>query len=110
MTPHRITRRQSIALDGALLASPFAQAQPAFPSKPIRIVVPFPPGGSTDLLARRLGEKLSASIGQPVIVDNTPGAGGTLGADFVAKSSPGGYTLLMGVTGSFVFVVFLFLL
>jgi hypothetical protein len=71
-----------------------------FPSKPIRIVVPFPPGGSTDLLARRIGERLAAVWGQPVIVENRAGAGGTVGADFVAKASPDGYTLLMGVTGS----------
>ncbi|MEP6825788.1 MAG: tripartite tricarboxylate transporter substrate-binding protein, partial [Ramlibacter sp.] len=75
-------------------------AQGAYPNKPIRIVVPFPPGGSTDLLARRLGEKLSTAMGQPVVVENKPGAGGTTGADFVAKSAPDGYTLLMGVTGT----------
>jgi tripartite-type tricarboxylate transporter receptor subunit TctC len=62
--------------------------------------VPFPPGGSTDLLARRLGEKLAAVLGQPVVVDNRAGAGGTTGADFVAKAPADGYTLLMGVTGS----------
>lgn len=77
-----------------------AQADDVFPAKTVRIVVPFPPGGSTDLLARRLGEKLAAAWGKPVIVDNRAGAGGTLGADYVAKSAPDGYTLLMGVTGS----------
>lgn len=71
-----------------------------FPSKPIRIVVPFPPGGSTDLLARRIGERLATVWGQPVIVENRAGAGGTVGADYVAKANPDGYTLLMGVTGS----------
>ena len=62
--------------------------------------MPFPPGGSTDLLARRLGEKLATAMGQPVVVENKPGAGGTTGADSVAKAAPDGYTLLMGVTGS----------
>jgi tripartite-type tricarboxylate transporter receptor subunit TctC len=72
-----------------------AMAQ-AWPAKPISLVVPFPPGGTTDVLARALGEKLSQSLGQTVIVENKPGAGATLGADFVAKARPDGYTLLMG--------------
>ncbi|HSH92111.1 MAG TPA: tripartite tricarboxylate transporter substrate binding protein [Ramlibacter sp.] len=94
-------RRRSVVLAVAgMLVAPCAVMAQSYPSKPIRIVVPFPPGGSTDLLARRLGEKLSVSMGQPVIVENKPGAGGTTGADFVAKSAPDGYTLLMGVTGS----------
>ena len=96
-------RRSLLATVLGLIATaltPLAFAQTAFPSKPIHIVVPFPPGGSTDLLARRIGEKLATTMGQPVVVDNKPGAGGTTGADFVAKSAPDGYTLLMGVTGS----------
>ncbi|TWO65515.1 tripartite tricarboxylate transporter substrate binding protein [Caenimonas sedimenti] len=93
------TRRTLLAATLALLPT-LALAQGAYPNKPIRIVVPFPPGGSTDLLARRLGEKLATAMGQPVVVENKPGAGGTTGADFVAKSAPDGYTLLMGVTGS----------
>lgn len=72
----------------------------AFPTKTIRIVVPFAPGGSTDLLARQIGEKLSASLKGTVIVENRPGAGGTVGADYVAKADADGHTLLMGVTGS----------
>lgn len=87
-----------------LLASQFvlgAQAMAQeFPSKPLRIVVPFPPGGSTDLIARRVAERLQASMGQPVIVENKPGAGGALGSEQVAKSLADGYTLGLGVTGS----------
>lgn len=85
----------------ASLAAPLAQAaDSAFPSKPATIVVPFPPGGSTDLLARKIGESLAASLGQPVVVENRGGAGGTVGANYVARSEADGYTLLMGVTGS----------
>ncbi|MDP9898498.1 tripartite tricarboxylate transporter substrate binding protein [Variovorax ginsengisoli] len=100
-----LQRSRRLALGGAMalaataLLPSLATAQ-SFPTKPIHIVVPFPPGGSTDLLARRIGEKLAAAWGQPVVVDNRAGAGGTLGADYVAKSAPDGYTLLMGVTGS----------
>ena len=72
-----------------------AEAQP-FPSKPISLIVPFPAGGTTDVLARALGQELAKSLGQPVIVENKPGAGATLGADFVAKAKPDGHTLLMG--------------
>ena len=76
-----------------------AHAQP-YPNKLVRIVVPFPPGGSTDLLARRLADRLQVAMGQSFIVENKPGAGGAVGSEFVAKSPPDGYTLLMGVTGS----------
>jgi tripartite-type tricarboxylate transporter receptor subunit TctC len=85
--PVRLNRRQLAGLAGAALLPAAALAQ-SFPSRPIRLVVPFPPGGSTDLLARRLGEKLAVALGQPVVVDNRPGAGGTTGADAVAKSPP----------------------
>jgi tripartite-type tricarboxylate transporter receptor subunit TctC len=70
-----------------------AQAQ-TYPEKPIRFIVPFSAGGSTDTISRILANKVSASLGQPVVIENKPGAGGTLGADFVAKSAPDGYTVL----------------
>ncbi len=80
-------------------ASAWAQA-PAYPTKPIRLVVPFTPGGSTDILARTMGQKLTEAWGQPVVIDNVPGAGGSIGADKVAKAPADGYTLLMGHIGT----------
>lgn len=68
----------------------------AWPSKPISLIAPFPAGGTTDVLACALAEKLTQSLGQTVIVESKPGAGATLGADYVAKARPGGYTLLVG--------------
>lgn len=74
----------------------FAQSAPAnYPGKPIKIVVPFPAGGTSDVLARMVGQKLTEAWGQPVIVDNRPGANGNIGADLVAKAEPDGYTLLL---------------
>jgi len=72
----------------------------SYPVKPIRVVVPFPPGASTDLIGRLVAQKLSASVGQQAIVDNRAGAGGTIGADSVAKAAPDGYTLLIGTPGA----------
>lgn len=92
-----MNRRSFVAMMSLCLASAaFAQADPPYPTKPVRIVVPSPPGGSTDQLARLIGERLSKTWGQPVIIENKPGAGLTLGADYVAKSAGDGYTLLMG--------------
>ena len=79
----------------AALALPGAWAQ-TWPSRSVSIIVPFPAGGTTDVLARALGHELSKTLGQPVVVENKPGAGATLGADYVAKSKADGYTLLMG--------------
>jgi tripartite-type tricarboxylate transporter receptor subunit TctC len=78
-----------------------ADAPAAFPAKPIRLVVPFPPGGSTDIIARVIGQKLSESLGQQVIVENKPGAGGNIGVESVAKAPADGYTLVMGHVGTF---------
>jgi len=75
-------------------------AQGAFPTRAVRIVVPFPPGGATDITARVLAEKLQAKWGQPVLVENRPGAGGNLGSELVAKAPPDGHTMVLGVTGS----------
>ncbi len=85
----------TLAAAAAGLALPSAWAQ-VWPSRPVSIIVPFPAGGTTDVLARALGQELSKTLGQPVVVENKPGAGATLGADYVAKAKPDGYTLLMG--------------
>ena len=86
-------------LASLVLCVPPCEAQ-SYPTHVVKIVVPFPPGGSTDLLARRIAEKFQQSLGQPFIVENRPGAGGVVGSEAVAKSAPDGYTLLVGVTGS----------
>jgi tripartite-type tricarboxylate transporter receptor subunit TctC len=99
----RINRRSALVLSAAI-ASIFvaneASAQSAWPAKPVKIVVPFAPGGTTDLLARAMATELSKAFPQPFIVDNKAGAGGNLGADVVAKSPADGYTLLMGTVGT----------
>jgi len=81
------------------LAIPFAAAQD-YPARPVKLVVAYPPGGAVDQVARLLAEKLSASLGQPVVVDNRAGAGGLVGSDAVAKSAGDGYTLLLGTVSS----------
>jgi len=87
------------ALVLALAASPTAFAQD-YPAKPIHFVVPYPAGGPLDTVARLLGQKVSESVKQPVVVENKPGAGGNIGADMVAKAPPDGYTILMGAVAT----------
>jgi tripartite-type tricarboxylate transporter receptor subunit TctC len=104
MTPEFKTgRRMAIAAvaatAAALLAGP-AAAQSAWPNKPVRIVVPFAPGGTTDILARAIAPELSKAFGQQFVVENRAGAGGNIGADVVAKAPNDGYTLLMGTVGT----------
>jgi len=83
----------------AVLGASPAGAQNAYPAKPIRLIVALPAGGPTDILARLIAQPLSASLGQPVVVDNRPGAGGNIGAELAAKSPADGYTLFMGTSG-----------
>lgn len=94
-----IARRTLVVL-AAALAVPMAVAQGAWPNKPVRIVVPFAPGGTTDILARTLAPELSKAFGQSFVVENRGGAGGNIGAEVVAKSPGDGYTLLMGTVGT----------
>jgi len=98
--PTSLPRRALLAaaIASGLLASPFAMAQ-GWPSKPVRVIVNFPPGGAADQLARAIGQPLSEALGQPVVVENRGGANGNIGGEAVAKSAPDGYTLLMSSGG-----------
>jgi len=98
MNDTRILNRRRViqAIGLAVAMSGGAAMAQAWPAKPISLIVPFPPGGTTDVLARALADKLTLSLGQTVIVESKPGAGATIGADYVAKAKPDGYTLLVG--------------
>src|SRR5215470_10688699 len=90
-------------LIGALLlgASALAASAQTYPTRPVRFIVPFPPGGVADVTARLMGQKLTEALGQQAVIENRPGASGVLGADTVAKAAPDGYTLLLS-TGDFI--------
>src|SRR5262249_2452214 len=102
----RIMRRARCTNLAVLLATMLACAAPAtaqtYPAKPIRVVVPFAAGGITDILARALGQKLGESLGQPIVVDNRPGANSQVGAEIVSRAAPDGYTLLVSADTTFV--------
>ena len=89
----------SLALAAATLLAPAAHAQ-GYPNKPIRLVIPFPAGGATDIFGRAVSQKLGERLGQAIVVDNKPGAGGSIGSDIVAKAAPDGYTLLLATSST----------
>lgn len=95
-----LRRLTTLACLSAIVTMPTMAWAQAYPSKPIRLVVPFTPGGSTDILARAIGQELGKAWNVSVVVENVPGAGGSIGADRVAKAAPDGYTLLMGHIGT----------
>ncbi|MEI6303029.1 MAG: tripartite tricarboxylate transporter substrate binding protein [Betaproteobacteria bacterium] len=100
----RFFRFMAIVLYGCSLLAATAQAQPAkpapYPTKPVRWIVPFPPGGATDLLGRFVAQRLSETWGQPVVIENRAGASGTIGSDLVAKAAPDGHIFVVGTTSS----------
>jgi tripartite-type tricarboxylate transporter receptor subunit TctC len=97
MRTRSLTRLVQLALAVAVLSlGPIAARAETYPDRPIRLIVGFPPGGINDLVARIVGQSVSDSLGQPIVIENRPGAGGTIGANTVAKANPDGYTLLLG--------------
>jgi tripartite-type tricarboxylate transporter receptor subunit TctC len=108
---HRIARRELLALAAGLAllcALPGGATAQAWPDRPIKFVVAAPAGSSIDVLARAIGDKLKDKLGQPVVVDNRPAAGGTAATDLVAKSAPDGYTMLMSFNGPLAFAPYLY--
>ncbi|MGE5199277.1 MAG: Bug family tripartite tricarboxylate transporter substrate binding protein, partial [Rhodospirillaceae bacterium] len=96
-----LERRRLLATAALLpLTSAARAAGEEYPDKPVRLVVPFPPGGGADNLARAIMPKVSQALGKPIVIENKPGAGGNVGAEFVARSAPDGYTLLYGTNGT----------
>ncbi len=95
------THRRTLLMAAAALAAPrIGNAQDGWPNRPVRVIVPFTPGGSTDILARALSAELQETLGQPFVIENRGGAGGTVGSEVVARSAPDGYTLMMGHIGT----------
>ncbi|MBX9831993.1 MAG: tripartite tricarboxylate transporter substrate binding protein [Burkholderiaceae bacterium] len=106
-----MTRRTwlgAAALAAATCTGTATWAQSSFPTKPIKVIVPFAAGGATDVLARVLAEKMAVGLGQPIVIDNKPGAAGIIGTDAVAKAAPDGYTLLLGLSNSMLTNQFLY--
>ena len=93
-------RRSALFALPALATLPLSAAAQAWPAKPLRLVIPFPAGGATDIIGRLLAQKLGAALGQQVVIDNKPGAGGTIGADLVAKAPADGHTLLLATSST----------
>src|SRR4029450_13547427 len=95
---NRMTR---LLLAVTMAVVPALASAQAWPTKPVRFIVPYPPGGTSDILARTIGEKLSAALGQPIVIENKAGANGNIGADYVAKAPPDGYTFMLADIGAF---------
>ncbi len=100
MHPASLTRRDALALAGAALLPAAATAQPAWPTKPVRFIVPFAPGGTSEIVARSVAAELTKQLGQTVFVENKPGAAGTIAMVDAAKAAPDGHTLILGHVGT----------
>ena len=93
--PHRTTRRQTLALTAATLMPGLTLAQAGYPNRPIRVIVPFAPGSTTDIIARAIADRMAASLGQQLVIENRAGASGTIGQAQVASAAPDGYTIMV---------------